>query len=228
MNVHQAGKTLFASLTLFALSFNCSHARDFYAATEDPFAPDPAYIHTRPGLHFVERLGFTVGGDVISKITRSDGTIREISAGGLYQVGLGALYQYDVIPFSVAVTLNYHYDSDYNNNDNGSFRRVPLEALVYFNGMGRFRIGGGMRYVYSARADSTINGVTEKITFEDTRGSIVEIGYQVAPYGWVNLRYVKEMYTVASYSTSGGTTPGLAGSAPYDGSHVGVFITYEY
>lgn len=226
--MHQTGKSLFASLALFALPFGCSHAHDFYAATEDAFAPDPVYIHTRPGLHFVERLGFTVGGDVISKITRSDGTIREISAGGLYQVGLGALYQYDVIPFSVAVTLNYHYDSDYNNNDNGSFRRVPLETLVYFNGMGRFRIGGGIRYVYSARADSTINGVTEKITFEDTRGSIVEIGYQVAPYGWVNLRYVKERYTVASYSTSGGTAPGLAGNAPYNGSHVGVFITYEY
>ena len=57
------------------------------------------------------------------------------------------------IPFSVALTFNYHYDSDYNNNDNASFRRNPLEALAYFNGLGRFRIGGGMRYVYAARAD---------------------------------------------------------------------------
>ena len=84
-----------------------------------------------------------------------------------------------------------------------------------------------MRYIYSARATSTINGVSERITFEKTRGSIVEIGYQVRPYGWVNLRYVKETYKVASYSTTG-TSPNLSGNAPYDGSHVGLFISYEY
>lgn len=221
----QTGKSLFASLALLAFPFLCAHADDFDSWDEYGFASYP--VRTRSGFHGVERIGITLGGNVISKITHPDGTIREISAGGLYQVGLGALYQWEVIPFSAELTVNYHYDSDYNNNDNASFRRVPIEALAYFNGLGRFRIGGGARYVYAARATSNINGVTERITFENAMGSIVEIGYQVRPYGWVNLRYVKEKYKVETYSSTG-TTPGLSGNAPYDGSHVGLFVSYEY
>ncbi len=226
MNARQTGRAVFASLALFALPLHCSHADDFDSwAVHDYATPS---FRIKPGFHAVERLGFTIGGNAISKLTRSDGTIREISAGGLYQIGLGVLYQWDVIPFSAALTFNYHVDSDYSNNNTGSFRRNPLEGLVYFNGLGRFRVGGGMRYAYAARAESTINGVTERIRFTNTKGSIVEIGYQVRPYGWVNLRYVKEKYKVESYTTTGGTSPGLSGNAPYDGSHVGVFITYEY
>lgn len=175
----------------------------------------------------MERAGLTVGGDEIFKINYPDGGIREITAGGLKQLGLGVLYQAEIIPFSAALTVNYQYDSDYNGNDNASFRRVPLEALVFFNGLGRFRIGAGMRYVYSARASSTINGVTEKFTFENTRGRVLEIGYQVVPYGWISLRKVLETYKVETYSTTG-TGSALAGNAPYDGTHIGLFISYEY
>ncbi len=225
MKVSQSGKSLIASLALFAFSILCARADDFDSwpgfGTESYPATD------RAGFHAVERLGITVGGDVISKLARSDGTYREISAGGLYQAGLGALYQWKAIPFSAELTFNYHVNSDYNGNDNASFRRNPLEALVYFNGLGRFRIGGGMRYVYAARATSSINGVNEKITFANTTGSIVEIGYQVVPYGWINLRYVKEIYKIASQSTTG-TTPPISGNTPYDGSHFGLFISYEY
>lgn len=225
MNVSQTGKSLFASLALFAFPFLCVHADDFDSWPGYGYTSYP--VRTKPGFHAVERLGITVGGDIISKVTHADGTFREISAGGLYQAGLGALYQWDAIPFSAELTLNYHVNSDYNGNDNASFRRVPLEALAYFNGLGRFRIGAGMRYVYSARATSALNGVTEKITFENARGSIVEIGYQVRPYGWVNLRYVKEIYKVETYFTTG-TAPASSGHTPYNGSHVGLFISYEY
>lgn len=221
----QTGKSLCASLVLFAFPFLYAHADDFDSWNEYGYATDP--VRSKPGFHAVERLGITAGGDIISKVTHADGTFREISAGGLYQAGLGVLYQWDVIPFSAELTFNYHVNSDYNGNDNASFRRNPLEALVYFNGMGRFRIGAGMRHVYSARATSILNGVTERITFENARGSIVEIGYQVNPYGWVSLRYVKENYKVATYSTTG-TAPALSGNAPYDGSHYGLFISYEY
>lgn len=229
MNVSQTGRSLLITLALIALPLT-SAAGNFGSSLDHGF-DEPQAVAPRPGFHAVERLGITLGGDVISKIVNADGTIREISAGGLYQAGLGALYQYDVIPFAVEMTLNYHYDSDYNGNDNASFRRVPLEGLVYFTGMGRVRIGAGIRYVYSARADSTHNGVTEKISFQNAHGSIVEVGYQVNAYGWVSLRYVKEQYVVESYSTTGtatGTAAPPSGNTPYDGSHVGLFISYEF
>lgn len=223
--MRQTAKSLFAILTLLAFPFLCARADD--VDLWNAHGTETLSFRPQPGFHAVERLGVTVGGDAISRLTRSDGTIRQISAGGLYQAGLGVLYQYPAIPFSVALTFNYHVDSDYNGNNNASFRRNPLEALAYFNVFDRFRIGGGMRYVYAARATSTINGVTERYTFDNARGSIIEIGYEVRPYGWINLRYVKEHYTVATYSSTG-TATGLSGNAPYDGSHTGLFISYEY
>jgi hypothetical protein len=222
--VNQTGKSLFACLALFAFSFSCVQAGDF----DSSFGNTETYpALNQSGFHAVERLGITLGGNVISRIARADGTIREITAGGLYQVGLGVLYRYEVIPLSIAMTFNYHVNSDHNDSNNASFRRNPLEALAYFNGPGDFRFGGGIRYVYAARASSSLNGMTERISFANARGSIVEIGYQVRPYGWVSLRYVKEKYTIETYSTTG-SAPGLIGNTPYDGTHVGFFIGYEY
>jgi hypothetical protein len=220
LKVNHTSTLLCASLALLALPFPCAHAGE----------PDPGYHYaspTRPGFHAVQRLGATVGGDVISRLTRADGTIREISAGGLYQIGLGMLYQAQDIPFSAALTLNYHYNADHKDNDNASFRRFPLEAIVYFNGLGDLRIGGGMRYNYSASAESNLKGVYERITFENSRGSIVEIGYQVRPGGWVSLRHVKETYKVATYTTTA-IMPPPASHQPYNGDHTGLFLSFEY
>lgn len=219
MTTIRAARSPCTILALLAIPCFVTHAADF----------DSGYRSgsTRPGFHALQRLGVTVGGNVISKLTRDDGTIREISAGGLYQIGLGVLYQAEDLPLSSALTLNYHYNSDYKDNDNASFRRIPLEMLVYFNALENFRIGGGMRYNYSARADSNLNGVNEHITFENSRGSITEFGYQVRPGGWINLRYVKETYKVATYTTSAAVPP-AASHEPYNGAHVGLFLSFEY
>jgi hypothetical protein len=220
LKTNYTGRFVGASLALLAFPFLCAHAGEL----------DTGYHYTSPtspGFHAVQRLGATVGGNVISRLTRSDGTIREISAGGLYQIGLGMLYQAEDIPFSAALTLNYHYNADHKDSDNASFRHIPLEAIVYFNGLGNLRIGGGMRYNYLVRADSNIHGVNERITFENSRGSIIEIGYQVRPGGWVSLRHVKETYKVATYTTTA-IVPPPASHLPYNGDHTGLFLSFEY
>lgn len=189
--------------------------------TVRPYSPP----YKDEGFHFMVREGITGGGDGISNITFEDGSKREVSAGGITQIGMGTRYQSGFL--SLALSVNYHYDYDHYNNDNASFRRVPLEALVYIEVPGNVRLGGGMRYSYSARATSTINGVSERIDFKNTRGSVIEIGYHVRPYGWVDLRYVKETYEVESYTSSAATPPAQAPTAPYNGSHVGLFVTFE-
>lgn len=196
-------------------------------AFDDDFGYTTRYVPTykAEGFHFTVREGITWGGDGISNITFQDGSKREISAGGITQIGMGTRYQMSLIPVSLALSANYHYDYDHYENDNASFRRVPLEALLYIELPGNVRLGGGMRYSYSARATSTINGVSEKINFKNTRGSVVEIGYHVLPFGWVDLRYVKETYEIESYTSSSTAPP--ATHAPYNGEHFGVFLTLE-
>lgn len=222
MNVKQTGESL-AILILIALTPPAARAAGFDDSFETvrPYSPP----FKNEGFHFMVREGITGGGDGISNITFEDGSKREVSAGGITQIGMGTRYQAGFL--SLALSVNYHYDYDHYNNDNASFRRVPLEALAYIEVPGNVRIGGGMRYSYSARATSTINGVSEKINFKNTRGSVVEIGYHVRPYGWVDLRYVKETYEVESYSSSATTPPAQAPTAPYNGSHVGIFVTFE-
>lgn len=223
MRAPQPASIALAALLLAALP--CTQADEFDFSGGHGFVEYP--LRSEYGFHAVERLGVTWGGSVISRLTYANGSIREISAGSLQQIGLGVLYRARALPFSASLTLNYHYDSDRNDNNNAAFRRVPLEAMLYFDGPGRFRFGGGVRQIYWARATSTINGINKRIDFENTRGGVVEIGYQVLPYGWVYLRRVKESYRVASYTTTG-SAPLLTGNAPYDGSHLGLFISYEY
>lgn len=225
VNVYRHNKSLSAPLALIALALFCMEATAFEAAFEEAYTPSGVY--SQAGFHFLVREGITGGGDTLSGITLSNGTKSEIIAGGAYQIGLGTRYQLDVVPVSLALSVNYHYDADHNEYDDASFRRVPLEALLYIEMPGNLRLGAGTRYVHSARATSTINGVSEKIAFKNTRGSVVEIGYHVAPYGWVDLRYVKETYQVESYSSTGDANPAIWGNTPYDGAHVGLFITFE-
>ncbi|MBI5007684.1 MAG: hypothetical protein HZB95_11260 [Nitrosomonadales bacterium] len=220
--MNRPGRPPLAALILTALAFSATQASAF----DDAFETTRAYSPPQQdeGFHFLVREGLTSGGDGISNITLPDGSKREISAGGINQIGLGARYQAGFV--SLALSVNYHYDYDYYQEDNASFRRVPLEALAYIELPGNVRLGGGMRYSYSARATSTLNGVAERIDFKNTRGSVVEIGYHVRPYGWVDLRYVRETYEVESY-TSSGPPPPQPVDTPYNGSHVGLFVTFE-
>ncbi|MBI4809120.1 MAG: hypothetical protein HY799_09265 [Nitrosomonadales bacterium] len=225
MNVIRPGRSLCAILALIAMPPLVAHAASF----DDSFESVRPYStpYRDEGFHFLVREGITGGGDGITNITLNDGSKREISAGGINQIGMGTRYRMSLLPLSVALSVNYHYDYDYYENDNASFRRVPLEALAYVELPGNVRLGGGMRYSYSSRATSTINGVTERINFKNTRGSVVEIGYHVRPYGWVDLRYVKETYEVESYTSSATPPPTQPANAPYNGSHIGLFVTFE-
>jgi len=222
VDVKRTGGTL-AIFILIAFLPPVARAASFDDSFESVRPYSPPYKDE--GFHFMVREGITGGGDGISNITFEDGSKREVSAGGITQIGMGTRYQAGFL--SLALSVNYHYDYDHYNNDDASFRRVPLEALAYIEVPGNVRIGGGMRYSYSARATSTINGVNERIDFKNTRGSVVEIGYHVRPYGWVDLRYVKETYEVEAYTSSATTPPAQAPTAPYNGSHIGIFVTFE-
>lgn len=225
VETYRHSKSLFAKLALIFLALTSMQA----SASESSMEGYLPYVsnYSRAGFHILVREGFTGNGDRIYGIPLPEGKEREVGIGGTQQTGMGTRYQLDVIPLSLALSINYHYHTDGNENNDAAFRCVPLEAMLYFEIPGSLRLGRGVRYVHSARATATINGVTERITFKNTRGNVVEIGYQVIPHLWVDFRYVRETYQVESYSSSGNPNPAIWGNAPYNNSHTGLFFTFE-
>ncbi len=142
------------------------------------------------------------------------------------QFGIGGLYQFGNKPLALMLSANYHFDSVSAKNGTASFDRFPIEALAFYTGKEKFRFGGGVRIINSAKLSSDIGG-NDKYTFDATKGWVAEIGYQLDPQGWLNFRFVSEKYQ-AKTEVLNGVTSSLAGSAPARGSHLGVNFTYEF
>jgi hypothetical protein len=211
--------------SLFSLTFSA------LALGEQPAMNRPTYaqnIATKPGAHLVLIAGFTSGGDTIATATYSDGSSKNVKGGGLAQFGLGASYQFQNTPLALLLSANYHYHTAAASNGDITFSRVPIEVLAYYTGVERCRFGAGVRLVNSPVASKTINGSTDKITFDKTTGTVVEFGYKMAPSTWLNLRYVSEKYQGNTRTYSNGTTASLTGTQPVSGNHFGVMLGFEF
>ncbi|MFA6119791.1 MAG: hypothetical protein WCT35_08785 [Sideroxydans sp.] len=215
--------------TLLSLPL-CAQALDVTANTDSTVSDAPnqmaANQRTAPGLHWVLNAGLTYGGDTIGKISFTNGSTSNIKAGSLMQFGIGGLYQFDDTPLALMFSANYHFDSVTAKNGTASFDRFPIEVLAYYTGKEKFRFGGGVRIINGAELASDIGG-NDKYTFDATKGLVAEIGYQLDPRGWLNFRFVSDKYQ-AKTEVWNGVTYSLAGSAPTNGSHMGVNFTYEF
>ena len=209
-----------------------SFALGAQALSEQPTSVQPVALSgitpTQPGLHLVLNAGITYGGDTIHVAPYTNGSTQDIKAGSLVQLGIGGLYQFENDPVALMLSANYHVDAAGGSNGSDTFSRFPIEALVYYTGKERFRIGGGVRIVNSPEWVYTVNGVTEKATFDNTTGLVAEIGYHLTRKAWLNLRFVSEKYKANTYTAPNGVTYSQAGRAPFSGSHMGVNFTFEF
>ncbi len=202
-------------------------------ALSDQASPDQSAIpqmpHTKAGFHVVLNGGMTYGGDTIATARYTDGSTQDIKAGSLIQIGAGALYQFDERPLALMLSANYQFDTATGSNGDLTFGRYPIEALAYYTGKERFRIGGGLRFVNSPEFNATINGITDKIIFDRTTGLVAEVGYQLSPRAWINFRFVSEKYKPNRITWSGGAVTSLVGfTSSVSGSHLGANLTYEF
>lgn len=180
------------------------------------------------GLHFILTGGLTAGGDTMVRLNYTDGTSENVKAGRLLQVGGGVLWQAATMPVAASFTVNYHIDNASAKNGKGQFERTPLEALLYYTGVEKWRFGAGLRAVQSAKATYKVDGDEETLRFKDTTGAIIEAGYGITPKAWINVRYVSEKYKASTYTAINGQTYRISDSVKYDGSHIGVNFLYQF
>lgn len=186
---------------------------------------------TKPGFHLMINAGMTYGGDTVATAYFNNGSSTDIKGGGLMQFGAGGLYQFENTPLALMLSANYHFHSAGGTGGSVSFNRFPIEALAYYTGKERFRLGGGVRIINSPEADSTTQGsgfTVKNVLYKDTTGLVAEIGYQLSSEGWINFRFVSEKYQGKTATAYNGATASLANDSPKSGSHMGVNFTYEF
>lgn len=199
---------------------------------DSPAVPaTPQITPTKPGLHFVLNGGLTYGGDTIATAIYDNGSSTDIKGGGLLQFGAGCLYQLVNQPLALLLSVNYQFHSASGTTGSISFGRMPIEALAYYTGKERFRIGGGVRMVKSPEYISEVSSPAypvKQITFDDTTGLVAEIGYQLSSQSWLNFRFVSEKYQGKTMTLWNNVSGSIAGSSPLSGSHLGVNYSYEF
>lgn len=196
------------------------------AALATPFVAQAAANDA--GVHFILSGGLTAGGDTIVTANYTNGRSDNIKGGGLVQLGGGVLWQAANMPLAASFTVNYHVDNASASNGEARFDRMPLEAIVYYTGVAKWRFGAGVRSVQSAKAIYEVNGAKETLKFKDATGTLVEAGYGLTPNAWINVRYVSEKYKPSSFTSVSGQTSTIVNPVSVDGSHVGVNFLYQF
>lgn len=184
---------------------------------------------TAPGLHVVLQGGLTFGGDTVATAVFDNDDKVDIKAGELLQLGAGVLWQSGPAPLAVLATANYQISGTTAENGKAQFTRIPYELIAYYTGLDKWRFGVGFRHVTAPEVSYKVNGGEDNIEFKDARGRLVEIGYQLTPNVWLNLRGVAEKYQPETYRLANGN---IAVSADfnkrYDGQHIGIYLLGEF
>jgi hypothetical protein len=157
-------------------------------------------------------IGVTGGGDTLATVVYTDGSTDSIKGGGLVHVFGGAEFRLGS-EVTVQATIGYHVDET-TGASNGSLRfsRYPIELLAHYAITPNFRLGGGARFVNSAKIDSrgVLSGA--RVDFDSTVGGVIEGEYLVTPSIGLKLRAVSEKYKVGGVSA--------------DGNHVGFYFSW--
>lgn len=171
------------------------------------------------GFHPVIGMDLTWGGEELMTVQYTDGSSTSLRSGGVLQVGGGFSWQSAEAPVSAQMTVNYHYDMANASNGSATFRRFPIEGLVFYTGTPNWRFGGGVRYVMSPRLSGGFSGVGgAAVNFKNTWGAVAEVGYQASPNLWLSGRYVYEKYELDSSLSD----------KKIDGWHLGIGAQYEF
>lgn len=169
-------------------------------------------------VRFLAGLGLTFGGDTIITATYTDGTTDKITAGGGFIFYAGAEYRLNE-NVSIQGSIGYHDDSFRQaKNGDGSFSRIPIEVMAYYHLNDKFRLGGGLRFVNSAKLKLSGTPGTINDTFASATGLVIEGEWLPDPRTGIKLRSVSgEKYQSNNFS-----------GALFKGDHIGILANYYF
>ena len=119
-------------------------------------------------------------------------------------------------------SIGYHRDSQGADNGSVTFTRVPIEALVFYYPVERFRMGLGLRKATGATLDSSGAASIGSVDFDSSTGTILEVEFlsrrSRIGQGGLNFRFINEK----------STANGIQGAPTVDGSSIGVGLSWYF
>lgn len=153
-------------------------------------------------LHAVATGGLTYGGDDWQVAKSSSGDPVQIHGGGRFEAGGGAAWLSADYPMMASLVANYQFDNWAGSSGNAKFTRVPLDATMYYTGLEKLRFGVGLSYIVSPTVKAVVDRNEQNIKFKNATGKSFEIGYEVAPNLWTNLRLSSEKFKPKTTGTA--------------------------
>ena len=157
--------------------------------------------------------GVTGGGDSLAVVPYTNGAQGTVTAGGLFQAGLGIDYRVNDA-FSLQASVSRHISDESSVNGGARFSRLPLELIAYANVSPSWRVGVGARYASRAKLRLSNGGADRD--FDSTPGGLVEVEYLMEGALGIKLRYVVERFDEK------------LGTGRIEGRHAGAFLNYYF
>lgn len=164
--------------------------------------------------------GLTFGGDKLGGLQYEGGGSEEVSAGGLFALGVALRTQYSENIIS-KFTANYHFDTVTASNADVSFSRFTVDALAGYKANENINLYAGITYHLSPEFSSEFDGsATNKASFDDSLGFVIEAAYVTDANNEFSLRYVPIEYDMTKVNQFT-----VSGAEATDGSHIGIYFT---
>lgn len=182
-----------------------------------------------PRVRAYANVGYGMGGEALVSGRYTDGSGFELLAGNGWVMAVGADLR---ISDSISIQASAGQQRNRINAANADFdfQRYPIELLGFYALSEQVRLGLGARKVYNAKLTGTDAGYGWAGTgnYDSNVGAVLEAQYLFSPPSLterklvtgVNLRFVKENFTLAA--ESGGT--GVAKR----GDHVALGLVFYY
>ena len=167
-------------------------------------------------LRGTARLGAEMGGEKVLEFQYADGSTPDVTAGGgLLVIAGAALEIFNAVDAQVNAGWKYRTIPEASNQE-ASWSRFPVEALLFYRTPVGLRVGGGATMHLGNVLEASGDALNSRVEFKNNPGFLVQAEYVMRNFSF-DLRY-----TVMKYEVESG------GSGTIDASSVGAGFSIQF
>lgn len=152
-------------------------------------------------LRGMMRLGAEAGGEKVLQFTYADGSTPDVTAGGGLLVSAGAAFQAfksGSHELDAQLNLGWKYRTiPPASNQEASWSRFPVEALVFYRTPVGLRLGGGAAVHLGNVLEASGEALNSRVAFKNKPGFVFQTEYQMRKFSF-DVRYTLMEYEVES------------------------------